>query len=107
MRARGLAKALAVAIGALAFTAVLLAFLVPAVAAVIPALGGSDTAGGQASPGESLSSARIVSALRFTLTEAFLSAVVACIIGIPAAAIVARRDFPGRRFLLSLSGVPL
>lgn len=107
MRARGFAASIAVAIGALAFAAVLLAFLVPAVAALIPALGGSAYGSVQSSLGEDLTGARIVSALRFTLTEAFLSAVVACLIGLPAAAIVARRDFPGRRFLLSLSGVPL
>lgn len=51
--------------------------------------------------------ARILSALRFTLVESFLSAILAVAVGLPAAFFTARRDFPGRRFLLALSAVPL
>ena len=51
--------------------------------------------------------ARLFSALRFTFLEAFFSTLLAVAIGFPAAFFVARRDFPGRRFLLALSAVPL
>jgi thiamine transport system permease protein len=106
-------------IAAAVFAAVICSFLVPAVAAAVPAFsaGGSlsvvstssnetgSVAGGVASSPSFWP--RIFSALRFTLTEALLSSLVAAIIGIPAAFLVARRRFPGRRLLLSLSGVPL
>lgn len=51
--------------------------------------------------------ARILSSLRFTLSQALLSSALAVAIGIPAGFFVARRDFPGRRALLAASGVPL
>ena len=117
-------------IAAAVFAAVICSFLVPAVAATVPAFSagassatssGVDSQGFSSAPGASASAAvagdstanapsfwpRILSALRFTLTEALLSSIVAAIIGIPAAFLVARRRFPGRRLLLSLSGVPL
>lgn len=43
----------------------------------------------------------------FTLMQAGLSTAIALIAGLPAAFFCARRDFPGRKFLLSLSSVPL
>ena len=111
LRARRVAKLVAVLIGGLSITVVALAFLVPSVAAVIPALAQASAEGGalqaQVGVAEGLTRGRLLAALRFTVTEAFLSAVVAILIGVPAAALAARRDFPGRRFLLSLSGVPL
>lgn len=80
--------------------AVLLAFIVPAGAALRPAFADRSTS-------LSLSNGRILGALRFTLVEALLSSIVAVLIGLPSAFFVARRKFPGRRLLLSLSGVPL
>lgn len=50
---------------------------------------------------------RIIPALRFTLLQAFFSTILAVVVAMPAAFLTARRDFPGRRLLLSLSGVPL
>ena len=43
----------------------------------------------------------------YTLEIALLSTVVAAVVGIPAAYFTARRRFPGRRLLLSISAVPL
>ena len=50
---------------------------------------------------------KIKNILFFTIKQAFLSTVVALIIGLPAAFFVACRKFPGRRFLASLSSVSL
>ena len=43
----------------------------------------------------------------YTLEIALLSTLVAAVVGIPAAYFTARRQFPGRRLLLSISAVPL
>jgi thiamine transport system permease protein len=43
----------------------------------------------------------------FTILQAAVSTITAVIIGIPAAFLTSRRNFPGRKFLLSLSSVPL
>jgi len=110
-------------IGCLAFALVMLSFLVPACLSIFPAFAGTSGAGvsgagdarsfGAAASmtasavKESLAVGRLFAAFRFTLTEALLSAVAAIAIGLPAAFLVARRDFPGRRALLALSGVPL
>lgn len=90
---------------ALLLVALLLAFLVPSVAAVIPAF--TSGSGISAESDRALTSVRVLYALRFTVVEALLSSIVAVIIGLPAAFLVSRRKFPFRRFLLSLSGVPL
>ena len=50
---------------------------------------------------------KIKNILFFTIKQAFLSTVVALIIGLPAAFFIACRKFPGRRFLASLSSVSL
>lgn len=89
------------ALGFLVFLAAATAFVLPALVAVAPAF--SRGFAGVLS----LSAGRLGAALRFTLTEALLSSLAAVAVGLPAAFLVARRDFPGRRFLLSLSGVPL
>jgi len=91
----------AASVAAAILAAVFLAFAVPALAAMIPPFAAG------LSPTDSQAFGRLLSALRFTLTEALLSALVAVAIGLPSAFLVARRRFPGRRFLLSLSGVPL
>ena len=100
-------RLVALVLAAISFSVVLLAFAVPALAALAPAFGRGNVSGSIAEFPRSLPFARIMSALRFTLVEALLSAVVAVLVGIPAALLVARRNFPFRRFLLSLSGVPL
>lgn len=50
---------------------------------------------------------QLLSAGAFTVAEAFCSTLVALAVGIPAAFFTANRRFWGRRFLLSLSSVPL
>jgi thiamine transport system permease protein len=47
-----------------------------------------------------------LSALRFTLLQATLSALVATILAIPTARALARRHFPGRALLITLLGAP-
>ena len=46
------------------------------------------------------------SALRFTLTQAAVSAALSLALAIPAARALARRRFPGRRLLITLLGAP-
>ncbi len=109
-RARVLFQGALFACGALAFAAIIVSFVMPALAAVISPLFAGDAArlaGGATEASAAGGVSRVALALRFTLVEAFLSALVAIFLGLPAAALVARRDFPGRRLLLSLSGVPL
>lgn len=83
------------------FGAVALSFLLPAFRSVSLAFAPASVGTGVFPVG------RLLSALRFTVTQALLSSVVAIVLGLPAAFLVARRNFPGRRFLMSLSGVPL
>jgi thiamine transport system permease protein len=47
-----------------------------------------------------------LAALRFTLVQAFLSAVLSCLAAIPVARALARRRFRGRGLLISLLGAP-
>jgi thiamine transport system permease protein len=47
-----------------------------------------------------------LSALRFTLLQAALSAVVSGVLAVPLARALARRQFPGRGFVLTLMGAP-
>lgn len=82
---------------AVLFCAVCAAFAVPLSAAVLPVLGG----------GASRSILRIFAAARFTLIQALLSAFAASGIGLCAAFFCARREFFGRKWLMSLSAVPL
>jgi thiamine transport system permease protein len=94
-RNRRILQGFFLAVAASCFAVALASFVVPAFSAVRSA----GVAG--ALP------ARILPALRFTLAEALWSSVLAIALGLPAAFLVARREFPGRRFLLALSGVPL
>lgn len=89
--------------GAAALLAALLSFFIPAGAALFAASGSDSPAGG--APGVGFS--RLCSALGFTLLQALLSSLTAMALGVPAAFLTARREFPGRRLLLSLSGIPL
>lgn len=81
--------------------AVALSFILPAGAALIPLFAH------QGMPLTFDHLRALVSALMFTATQALLSSLVAILVGIPAAFLVARREFPLRRLLLSLSGIPL
>ncbi len=99
LRARRTHAVLA-AVAALTGLAVALAFVLPAVAALVPVFSGGGA-------GRTRGLARVLSALRFTLVQAALSSLAAVALGIPAAFLVARRNFPGRRVLLASSGVPL
>ena len=47
-----------------------------------------------------------LAALRFTLLQAALSALVSALLAVPLARALARRDFPGRGFVLTLMGAP-
>lgn len=49
---------------------------------------------------------RLWAALKFTLMQASASTVLAVVVGMPAAFLIGRRKFPGRRFLSALSAVP-
>lgn len=46
------------------------------------------------------------SALRFTVWQAFLSALLSCLLAIPAARALSRRQFPGRDALVTILGAP-
>ncbi len=96
---------LILAVSAACFAAALASFAVPAFAAVLSGIAADPSP--TANPASGDFTGRILSALRFTLSEALWSSVLAIALGLPAAFLVARRDFPGRRFLLALSGVPL
>ncbi len=90
----------AVAFVAVALSACLIAcFVVPSLVALYPALLPASWV--------DLPVGKILRAARFTLTQAFLSSLIAVLVGLPAAALVARRDFPGRRVLLATALVPL
>ncbi len=95
-----LAQIAVVAFAGLACLAVALAFVVPAISALVPAFFSGETG-----PAKGLS--RVSYALRFTLVQAAFSSLAAVVLGIPAAFLVAKREFPGRRLLLASSGVPL
>ena len=91
---------------AVCLAGILLSFIVPAIVSILPVF--TDFTATSVAVTTSLNTGkRIVSALRFTITEALLSSCMAVVIGLPAGFLVARRRFPGRRFLLALSGVPL
>ncbi|HKL86838.1 MAG TPA: iron ABC transporter permease [Treponemataceae bacterium] len=95
-----------IALGVLAL--VLLSFIVPSIFALLPVFMPSFA---QSISDNSVmtfeSFLKIARALRFTLTQALLSALIAVFLGVPAAFLVSKRNFPFRRFLLALSGVPL
>lgn len=99
----GIARSLEAA-GILSFGMVALAAIVPPLAAIslfFIAPSSAETDVGR------FFMLRVLPALRFTVLQAALSALLAVIVGVPAAFLTARRDFPGRRLLLAFSGVPL
>lgn len=87
--------------GILAAALALALFLVPLPGAFGPLFGadGNDLA-------RTLDDARTWSSLRFALLESLASSGLALALGLPAAWLVARREFRGRRLLSSLASVP-
>ncbi len=83
-----------------ALVAVLAGLVLPSAAAIVPVLDRQAAVSAAAR-------SRLGRAFLFTLFQAGMSALTACVLGLPAAFLAARRNFPGRRFLLALSGVPL
>ena len=90
----------AAVLGGVVLAALVLAFVLPLVHAVLPL---KDAGGGLSL----VFSSRVVRVAFRTLVLALLSSLLALVIGIPAAFFTATRRFPGRRLLLSLSAVPL
>ncbi|MCR4938874.1 MAG: iron ABC transporter permease [Treponemataceae bacterium] len=86
-------------------------FCVTAVSAFAPAFSDDSGSAYGTSSSADTSFFKRITAIRnilfYTIKQAFLSTVVAVIIGLPAAFFTACRKFPGRRFLESLSSVSL
>jgi thiamine transport system permease protein len=62
--------------------------------------------GAFANLGAALGDTRFLSSFGFGLGQAFASSILALLIGLPGAFLLARRRFPGKRFLSALSAVP-
>lgn len=87
--------------------AALTVILLPLGAFVISALASAPAgAAGAESLGAAIASSQTVSALRFSLSQAAASTLLALIIGLPGAYFVATYDFAGRKPFLSLAAVP-
>lgn len=105
MRGRNSTLLLGIAFIAMAFTiSPLIAFAVDAIMASLRGDGGGSIS--LAAIFRSFASPSTGLALRFSLTQAALSTLIAMIVGFPGAFFVARYKFPGRRFFLSLAAVP-
>ena len=63
--------------------------------------------GEETSPWNILFSSKVLKVALYTLKQGLLSMVVALLIGIPAGFFTATRQFPGKKFILSLSAIPL
>ena len=106
-------------IGATTFSALLLlcllvAFILPLIFSLLPLFPQWSLAGGVRMPGDTsppvlslIFSPTVLKIASRTLALAFFSTLLALFAGIPAAFFTSTRSFPGRRFLLSLSAVPL
>ena len=88
-----------IAVALLAFCAALLSFALPLAKAWSHAF-----AGGAAASYGALQLLRITG---YTFAEATASTLLSLAVGIPAAFLVARRSFPGRRLLASCAAIPL
>ncbi len=75
----------------------------PMVAAFLPIFRGE---GVLANLGRALAERRFVGSFAFGLGQAFASSALALLLGLPGAYLLARRSFPGKRFLAALSAVP-
>ncbi len=121
MRGRNASSLKAIAFVAVAFTlSPLIAFslssfqstagsVYPGVAIPGVARNGDAGSGGAVSAAllvRSLFSPSTLAALKFSLTQAFLSTLLALIIGFPGAYFIAKYDFRGRRFFLALAAIP-
>ncbi len=85
----------------LLFFTVTAAFLLPLAKAFSPLFTGSPADGKSA-----ISAARLLKTILFTLAQSLCSVFLALLAGVPLAYFVAKRRFPGRRFLLSLATIP-
>ncbi len=85
------------------FLALALIFCLSLAAALSPAF----SASGTPFAGNGTLGVSIAKTAAFTFVQAFFSALLALALGLIGAFFCARRDFPGRRFLLSLSSIPL
>lgn len=97
---RGL-QAMATASGGLLFLGLVALFVLAWLFSLLPGDGAS------ASAISLIFSPWVVKVAGRTLTLAFLSTLLSLAVGIPLSFFVATRTFPGRRFLLSLSAIPL
>lgn len=89
-------------------------FILPLIFSLLPLLPGWPVTGGGRVPGDAspsvlslVFSPTVMKVALRTLVLAFCSTLLALLVGIPAAFFTATRSFPGRRFLLSLSAIPL
>ncbi|MBQ9539387.1 MAG: iron ABC transporter permease, partial [Treponema sp.] len=87
-------------IAALAFCSVILSFFLPLAKAFFYALPCSSSS-------FTYGVARLARIAGYTFAEAGASTLLAIAIGIPAAFLIARRSFPGRRLLASFAAIPL
>lgn len=83
--------------------ALILIFCASLAAALLPAF----LPPGQSFAGSGAAGASIARTAAFTFAQAFFSSALALALGLVGAFFCARRDFPARRFLLSLSAIPL
>jgi len=84
----------------------LLFFFVPIASVYVEAFRGTGPAEALASVGRVLSSSRTASIVAFTTGQAAVSALIGVLVALPIAYAVSHYDFPGRRFVYSLSLVP-
>src|SRR5512145_2862310 len=88
--------------GAVLFPVFACLLVVPLAAAFAPLFDG----GALANLGRALGEPRFMRSFVYGLSQAGASALLACVLGLPAAFLIARRRFPGKRFLSALSAVP-
>lgn len=92
----------------------LVTFILPLIFSLLPLFPQWSVTGGVKMPGDAspsvlslIFSPTVLGIALKTLSLAFFSTLLALLAGIPAAFFTATRSFPGRRFLLSLSAIPL
>lgn len=81
---------------------VLISFVAPLAAAISPLLGGTHT-----NTSDALTIGALGRIILFTFEQSLASTLLAVLVGIPAAFLTARRNFWGRKLLLSTASVPL
>ena len=89
------------------FILVLLSFILPLLSAISPLAGGMFSPASQNKEKLSVDIASLLKITWFTFKEALVSTFIALLLGIPAAFLVAKKDFLGRRLLIASASVPL